>query len=510
MESSQTRSQQGPQGPAVVGDPPSEMDAPGKAAAKPGRDASSKKRSLTVVTAEVAADSQPNGRSPPHTAEAAAAGSPDTPGQVDIAAVDARGAAAEAPPSRLLVAAIPPERLFLALAIGLTFAYLGIERLLNDWHWMSDLHYFYDAANLIFSDHRDILYNPQARVDAGFAEKPGHETFPYPASLAPLYLPFTLTDQESARHLFLGVEIGFMLLLVGLAYRWSRDAWFAGFLALAMLSCFTLYEALRFHQLAPILAVVLCLALLNLTGGRGRSGAFLIGLLAFKPSLALLPLAFMAWQRDRRLAAIAAVTAGTIALVAPLMLVGSAGLSNYFEQLWRYREEAFVLDGQFTAGAAWMLNWQGFLGKLTSAAPDKTLVALLDVATLAVMLKVWLRRDVYYGLLAAVIATLLVMPHAVWYDWLILLGVAPFVVYRYRSPSLIALLVLLHFATSLDSYVIVTSAATSGFLFTTPLIGMAILVHIAFSATPQAKTAPTTSEPAEPPTVQPLPTPVAT
>jgi hypothetical protein len=307
-------------------------------------------------------------------------------------------------------------------------------------------------------------------------------------------LPFTLTDLETARLVFLAVELAFGTLLVALAYRWSRDVWLAGFVALALLGSFTFYEALRFNQLAPIFAVLLCLALLNLTGGRPLHGAVLVGLLALKPSLALLPLAYLAWRRERHLFAIAVSVAGSIVLVAPLLLVGVGGLTDYVEQLWRYREEAFVLDGRFTAGSAWMLNWHGFIGRLTGADPARDLVTLLQILTLAVTLKVWSRGDIYCGLLATVIATLLIMPHAVWYDWLVLLGVAPFVAYMHRSSSLLGLLLLLHVTTSLDSYVVVTTPPTATFVFTTPLVAMATLIHLAFSSSVRV---PSTAESSE-------------
>jgi hypothetical protein len=399
---------------------------------------------------------------------------------VDVERGTRSDAGVKAPPL-LRFPALPPERLFLGVAVGLVFAYLGLTRLTGEWHWMSDMHFFYDSASVFAGEHRDILHDPEARVAAGLGPSAGLETFPYPATLAPLFLPFTLTGLETARLVFLALEFAIGALLVALAYRWSRDAWLAGFVALALLSSFTFYEALRFNQLAPIFAVLLCLALLNLTGGRRLHGAILLGVLALKPSLALLPIAFLAWRRERHLFSVAVGVAVTIVFAIPLVLVGVGGLVDYVEQLWRYRAEAFVLDGRFTAGSAWMLNWHGFIGRLTGADPDRDLVTLLQILTLAVTLKVWSRGDVFCGLLAAIIATLLIMPHAVWYDWLVLLGVAPFAAYMHRSSSLLGLLLLLHFTTSLDSYIVVTMPSTATFVFTTPLVAMAILLHLAFS-----------------------------
>ena len=405
----------------------------------------------------------------------------ETPATSRRSAANTAALAGEAAPPRLRRPTLPFEVWFLGLAIAVVFAYLGIDRAIDRWHWLSDMHYFYDAAKIVTGEQRDILYDPEARVAAGFSERLGAEVFPYPASLAPLFIPFTWTDLESARLIFLGVEIGCLALVVGVAYAWSRDAWLALYVALVCISSFTLYEALRFNQLSPVLAALIGLGVLNLAGRRTLRGAFCLGLLAFKPSVALLPLAYIAWRHKPREVAIAAATAGTIAFIAPVLLVGVDGLQAYFDQLWRFRDEAFVLDGQFTAGASWMLNWHGFTGKLLSQAPNEAVVTALGVATVLLMLRVWLRGDVYTSLLAAFLATLLIMPHAVFYDWGILLGVAPFVAYVRRSTVLIGLVLLLHFTTSLDSYVVVTTAATTSALYTTPLVATALLLHLGSS-----------------------------
>jgi hypothetical protein len=80
-----------------------------------------------------------------------------------------------------------------------------------------------------------------------------------------------------------------------------------------------------------------------------------------------------------------------------------------------------------------------------------------------------------------VLTTLLVVPHVLWYDWTILIGIAPFAAYSSRSLPLAGLLLLLHAAISFDSYLIVTRPIFDAYPVPTPMIAAAILLYLAFA-----------------------------
>lgn len=360
------------------------------------------------------------------------------------------------------------------------FGYLGIERMFSQWTWLNDIHYFHAAAKLILTSQRDILYQNELRASLLDPRPPDNwEVFPYPATLALIFWPIGKTTLESAREIFLGISVASAFGLVLVAYFWSRDWLFALLVALAYASLFPLYEGLRFSQLTPVATLLMAVAYVTLERS-GVRGGFVAGLLALKPSIAAAPLAFLLWRRDWNAVVAATIMGLLVVFVIPLALVGVDGIREYFEQLGRYRDEALVLNGQFTAGAGWMLNWHGFIGKLLVRDVSWPAVLPFMIATVALMLRAWSRADLAHGWVASVLGTLLVVPHALWYDWALLLAVAPFAVYKSRSVPLLVMLVALHLSVSIDSYVIVTTKAESFFVFTTTPIAAAILVYLAF------------------------------
>jgi hypothetical protein len=71
-----------------------------------------------------------------------------------------------------------------------------------------------------------------------------------------------------------------------------------------------------------------------------------------------------------------------------------------------------------------------------------------------------------------------------WYDWVILIGVAPFAAYAVRSSLLTVLLLALHAAISFDSYLIVSRPVFDAYPVPTPLLAGAILLYLAFAPLP--------------------------
>jgi hypothetical protein len=106
------------------------------------------------------------------------------------------------------------------------------------------------------------------------------------------------------------------------------------------------------------------------------------------------------------------------------------------------------------------------------------------------MVKIWLRGEVISSYLAGLLASLLIIPHVVWYDWAILIGVAPFALYKDRSPWLLCLMLGLHLTASRDSLFIVNGNAYMPSFFASTLFATGILVYLGFA--PQAATQPST------------------
>lgn len=370
------------------------------------------------------------------------------------------------------------------LLSGAVYGRIGIERMSTHWDWLNDLHYFYGAGEIVRYDyHRDILYDPEARVEAGLGPGIGHEVFPFPASVALGFAPLTTFDIEDARLVFLWFSVLCGLAIVVLAYAWSRDIFFALLTSLAGVTLLNTYEVLRFSQLTLVLALLSCIGLVTMNTWHGRrlglAAGALTALLTMKPSVAVAPLAVLVRGLNRWQIAGGVLAGALIVFIVPVALLGPDGVTDYIEQLSSYREEAFLLEGHLTAGAGWMLNWNGFVGKLTGENPSQLAVYGLDALTLLLFATVWLRGDVYHGWLAATLTTLLVIPHAVWYDWALPLGVAPFVLYTRRSTLLMLLLVGLHFSVSRDSYHILTSSVFDSDVFLTPLFALATLAYLA-------------------------------
>src|SRR5439155_3839052 len=82
--------------------------------------------------------------------------------------------------------------------------------------------------------------------------------------------------------------------------------------------------------------------------------------------------------------------------------------------------------------------------------------------------------------LASTLATLLAMPHMLWYDWVLLLPAAFALVLGRPSRTLIALLVLLHLSVNLSTLELENSSLLSFAVFVATPAAMALLVYLAF------------------------------
>jgi hypothetical protein len=374
------------------------------------------------------------------------------------------------------------------LVTGAVFGYLAADWVTGHWDWLNDLHFFTKGSEILFDDgRRDLLYRPEERTASLGYDGAQWEVFPFPATTALLFWPLSQLSFETARLVLITISVGSALLVVLLAYLWSRDPVFALLVLLAHASFFTFHEVVRYSQLAPLMSLTIAAALLSFDRGHTLLGNCLLGVMAFKPSIPIAAFVFTAWWTGPRRVLVAAAIAVAIVVVIPLALVGIEGQRDYIHLLSRFREEAFHLHGILTAGSGWMLNWNGFVGRLLSTDLTPWPMIPFYIVTGALMLKVWLKRDLFEGWLAAFVATLLVIPHAVWYDWTILLGVAPFVAYTNRSLPLLGLLLALHLAVNVDTYLILNTQVTDSYPYLTTPIATAVLAYLAFSRHQEAE-----------------------
>jgi hypothetical protein len=136
----------------------------------------------------------------------------------------------------------------------------------------------------------------------------------------------------------------------------------------------------------------------------------IVGAVGFKASIAAAPFGLLLWSRDPRLIIPAAVLGFAITLGLPYFLVGEEGIRAHFELLERYREEAFHLYGTVSTGAGWMVNWNGFVGRIIVDDPPVWAVVPFSAITIVLMLLVSRRGDVIESWYAGTLATLLVIP----------------------------------------------------------------------------------------------------
>jgi hypothetical protein len=367
------------------------------------------------------------------------------------------------------------------LATGAVFSTLGIFHSIENWYW-HDLHFFTKAALILTEGNPDLLYDPELRTAAANVyTEPTYETFPFPATFGFFFWPLTLLDIETARFIFLAISISAGIGLALLAWRWSGDWLFGTLVLLAQASSFTLYEGLRFNQLAPLVALLLCSALLSLDGGHRVRGSVIVGVIGFKVSIAAAPFGLLLLSRNPRSIIPAAVFGFVIIIGLPYFVVGEEGIIAYLHLLERYRQEAFHLYGTVTAGAGWLLNWNGFVARIIADDPPVWAVVPFSLVTIVLMLLVWRRGNLIESWYAGLLATLLAMPHILFYDWLLVLSVAPFALYRNRSLLLLIFSLALHLSISFDTYMIFNTDTADRFFYTTMPLALMIIGYLAFA-----------------------------
>jgi hypothetical protein len=362
--------------------------------------------------------------------------------------------------------------------------YRGIDRLAQQWSGQpSDLPIFWGAGNIAVSSYKGDLYSRSYAANAvppKYAVVPGN--FFGPPLLALLYAPLSLLAYPTAKIVFVAVSFAGAAGLAGLAYLFSRSLTFTLLAALAVVSFFPVYDSVNVGQPAIIFALLSGAIAYLLVRGHSRPAAVLMGLFALKPSIAIAPAGLILFRGNGRTVAVLGLS--VIALVAlPFLWVGLGAFADWRALLSSAREFAFTLRGGLTAGAAFMLNWNGFWGRLLRSDPSPLLVAPFYLATLLLVIRVWVRGSAAEGWFAAIVGTLLAIPHLLWYDWLLILPASFALLAEKATAPRVGLLVALHLAVNVNTIQIVEpgfrGAGDFIFVAATPLAFL-LLAYLAF------------------------------
>jgi hypothetical protein len=373
----------------------------------------------------------------------------------------------------------------LVLAVVAASPYLvsrGVDHFRSMWPTnVNDFDVFYDTGSLVLSGDRahlyDLAYARAAGADAR-ARSVGH--FFNPPGHALAFSPLTLLSQHDARSLFAAGSALAMALAVLVVSRARDRPAFTLVAAVATISFLPLYDALYLGHPAPLYALAVAVAMAALASGRDVAGGVATAVLVLKPSLWVLPAAVLALRRPR--AFVATLTAAALLGLLPFVLTGPGSFRDYVDLLWKTRPDAFRLQGQMTGGAALMFNWNGFFCRLSRADPSPWLVLPFALATLALAAAAARRRDLPESYLAGVLATVLAVPHLLYYDWVVLLPAALFVAARSHDTALLCLLAALHLSVNismLEHWTRLPASQTS-VMVATP-VAFAVLAWLALS-----------------------------
>ncbi len=313
---------------------------------------------------------------------------------------------------RLLVC----SRVFVAFYLAALFAWLATDVWLAETPvtaLRNDFAGFWSVGRMVLEGQAGEAYDPAAAFASQARHVPEHDVrlpWFYPPQMFFLFGPIASLSYFPAFFLWSGV----CLLALAGALHTLAPRMPAVWLLLASPG---LYWILRFGQTGVLAAALLGGALYFMTHRGPLRAGVLIGLLAFKPHLGLLlPFALIAGRQGRVFAAATLTVLGVAGACA--LAFGPEIWLRFFDAMhvalnWQARDA--LPHGQLVSLYA-VLRALGLADR-----PALALQALLAVAVLAVVLRVWSRAGPSLpagALLAA--GSLLVSPHVLGYDLVVL------------------------------------------------------------------------------------------
>lgn len=276
---------------------------------------------------------------------------------------------------------------------------------------------FYGAGKMVLDGHLDVLYEPEAQraAQAPYAgDDGGFLYFGYPPHVAVLYAPLAAIPFRVSwvvtTTLMVGATVGALAVLrpvVGVL----RTAWWPC-LALS-LTFVPLFVGVGLGQNTGVSLLLIAAAWRLLHDDREAAAGVALGLLLFKPQLAIPLLVFVAAAgRWRAIGAAALVGAATWVAGAAILGVGWVG--TWLDGLSAFGE----IDRASNAANA--VSILGIADALTDGAtPARAIAVLIDLALVSAVALLWHRRaghDLSGAVAVAVPAAVLLAPHALYYD----------------------------------------------------------------------------------------------
>lgn len=362
------------------------------------------------------------------------------------------------------------------------YIWRGVDGLRSAWPTpITDFPVFYHASALVLSDDRGALYDRHQRTEVPRQHRRAVGNFYSPPGLALVYAPLTLLDRDRARVVFLALSVGAAAGLAGMSFLWRREFAFVALSVLAVASLLVVYDALYLGHPSLLLALASGAALLLLARGRAMAGGLVASLLGLKPSLALYPVLYLVARRRPR--EVGAVLIGGLLLVGVpfVLLTGPQSLLDYRALLADSNADAFRFQGTTTGGANLMFNWNAFIARLFVTDPHPAAVLPFYALTLGLVAYVWAKGSLTEAWLAAALATVLAIPHLLYYDWVIVLPAALAAACVTSDRWFLCLLVGLHVVVNISTLQYFGLSRDPAFIPATPYT-LAIIAYMAWSA----------------------------
>jgi hypothetical protein len=276
---------------------------------------------------------------------------------------------------------------------------------------------FYGTGKMVLDGKLDVLYEPDAQREAQepyAGEGGGFLYFGYPPHVAVLYAPLAAIGFRLSwvvtTVLMVGAAVGALALLRPVLPILQR-AWWP---CLALCLTFApLFVGVGLGQNTGISLLLIAGAWRLLHDDREAAAGVALGLLLFKPQLAVPLLVFVAAAgRWRAVAAAAAVGAAT--WVAGALILGPGWVGDWLDGLSAFGE---IDRASNAANAVSVLGIADGLAHGNVAA--KGAAVLVDLAILGAVALLWRRRagaDIAGAFAVAVPAAVLLAPHALYYD----------------------------------------------------------------------------------------------
>lgn len=317
------------------------------------------------------------------------------------------------------------------------------HRIHRDYHWdgppklPNDFPMFYAGAQVLTSGEHTSAYQRSVMVEA-IGRVQGYETpsrieqewfgdwmrYYNPPGFLIAISPLTLLDLHTAYLVAFGLNLVVVAaFLAAIAYLCRHTPALALVLGVALVGFTPLYFALSNGQPTIAITLFLALALLAAEAGRRNLAAVLFALVGAKPQFLILP--GLALVRRWPVMAVPLAIAGLLIVLLPFAWIGAGGVLDY-ARIVLDRGSTDMSREEFSRA---LVNWTGFFQAATGGVPT-TLVMLASAGTLLAFALVLRHGDIRLTFAAALLTTLLVVPHVHVQDWLVAIVAAAAVLSR--------------------------------------------------------------------------------